>query len=159
MNALSPSHPPHYVHCVDCRDTLARLISNVSGFVYRRRDDPRWTMDYLSAGCRDITGYDPHRFIGNASLAFADLIARSDWRRVNERVRLAILQRQRATLRYVLRTAHGAWVHVEDRLTPVVNAAGQVLFIEGIIDLARDHAPLSPEEEELATARLFWARN
>lgn len=141
MNYTFPPPNAPFVKCVDCHATLGRLIGNLSGFLYRRRHDPLWTMDFVSAGCRDITGYDPHRFLGNASLAFGDLIARSDWRRVNERVRLAVQQGQRATVEYLIRTAHGAWLQVEDRLTPVFNAAGKVLAIEGIIDRARCSHP------------------
>jgi PAS domain-containing protein len=137
MNHTFPPSNAPFVKGVDCQATLARLIGNLGGFLYRRRPDARWTMEFVSSGCRDVTGYDPHRFIANASLAFGDLIARADRPRVNERVRWAALHRQRATVEYRIRTAHGAWVQVEDRLTPIVNAAGQVLAIEGIIDRAR----------------------
>lgn len=134
--AFPPADAP-FVKCVDCHATLGRIIGNLSGFLYRRRPDARWTMDFVSDGCRDITGYDPHRFIANASIAYGDLIARTDWKRVNERVQLAIRHRQRATVEYLIRTAYGAWVQVEDRFTPVVSAAGKVLAIEGIIDRSR----------------------
>lgn len=141
MNFVFPPTSAPFVKCVDCHATLTRLIGNLSGFVYRRRSDSRWTMDFVSAGCRDVTGYDPHRFIANASLAFGDLIARCDRQRVDERVRVAVLHRQRATVEYRIRTAHGAWIQVEDRLTPVVNAAGTVLAIEGVFDRARGSHP------------------
>lgn len=158
MNLAFPSTSAHFVKCVDCHATLTRLIGNLSGFLYRRRPDPRWTMEFVSAGCRDITGYDPHRFIANGSLAFSDLIARSDWNRVNEQVRLAALHRQRATIEYLIRNAHGAWLQVEDRLTPVVNGAGKVLAIEGIIDRARCAHPTTrpslPEADETRRAAL-----
>ena len=98
-------------------------------------------MEFVSAGCRDITGYDPHRFLANQSLAFADLIARRDWSRVNEQVSTAAQYGRRVTLDYSIRAAHGAWVQVEDRLTPVMNAAGKVLAIEGVIDCARYPGP------------------
>ncbi|HEX2861008.1 MAG TPA: PAS domain-containing protein [Lacunisphaera sp.] len=119
-----------------CPGTLSRLLGNLSGFAYRRRHDARWTMEFISDGCRDVTGYDPHRFIANASIAFGDLVANNDRERVNERVRLAVLHRHRATVEYLLHTAHGAWLRVEDRLTPVFDAAGRLLAIEGIIDRA-----------------------
>lgn len=137
MSLTFPPATAPFVKCVDCHATLGRLIGNLGGFLYRRQHDRRWTMDFVSAGSRDITGYDPHRFLANGSIAFADLIARSDWERVNERVRLAILHRGRATIEYLIRTAHGALVQVEDRFTPVVNSAGKLLAIEGIIDRAR----------------------
>lgn len=133
MNLTFPPATAPFVKCVDCHATLTRLIGNLGGFLYRRQNDLRWTMDFVSGGTRDITGYDPHRFLANGSIAFADLIVRSDW----ERVRLAILQRRRATIEYLIRTAHGALVQVEDRFTPVVNAAGKLFAIEGIIDRAR----------------------
>lgn len=137
MNFASSPSDPQFVNCIDCRATLSRLIRNLSGFAYRRRHDSRWTMEFVSDGCRDVTGYDPHRFIANASIAFGDLIERSDWKRVNERVRLAARHRQRATVEYLIRTAHGAWARVEDRLTPVVSASGELLAIEGVIDRVR----------------------
>jgi len=134
--AFPPIYAP-FAKCVDCHATLGRLIGNLSGFLYRRRLDPNWTMDFVSDGCRDITGYDPHRFIANASIAFGDLIARTDWKRVDERVQFAIRHRRGATVEYLIRTAHAAWLQVEDRFTPVVSAAGKVLAIEGIIDRSR----------------------
>ncbi len=137
---FSPPDTP-FLTGVDCAATLTRLIGNLRGFVYRRRHDAPWTMEFVSAGCRDVTGYDPHRFIANASLAFGDLIAPADRLRVDERVRFAARQQQRGTVEYRIRTAHGAWVQVEDRFAPVVNAAGEVLAIEGIIDRVRQLQP------------------
>jgi hypothetical protein len=133
------SHHPvsDFFSSADCSATLARLVGNMSGFVYRRRHDVRWTMEFTSAGWRDITGYDPHRFIANQSLAWADLIAPGDWKRVNDAVRAAVQDRRRATVQYLIRAAHGIGVPVEDRFIPVFNATGQVLAIEGVIDHAR----------------------
>ena len=136
MTLSSPPSNSDFVSYIDNPATLSRLIANLRGFVYRRRNDARWTMEFVSPGSRDLTGYDPHRFLVNGSIAFADLIARSDRKRVNERVRLAALDRRRTTVEYLIRTAHGSWLRVEDRLTPVVDAAGNVLAIEGIIDRA-----------------------
>lgn len=143
----SPSAPvSDFVSCPDCRSTVDRLIGNASGFVYRRRHDARWTMDFVSEGFRDVTGYDPHRFLANESLAFADLIAATDRERVDEQVRMAVERRLRIVLQYFVRTAHGAWVLVEDRFAPVVNAAGSALAIEGVIDHACHPHPSSQRQ-------------
>src|SRR4051812_12685957 len=155
MNSPYLSSPTPLTPSSDWRAMLDRLIGNLSGFLYRRRLDARWTMEFVSAGCRDITGYDQHRFIGNASIAYGDLVARAEWRRVNERVRLAALQRRHATIEYSIRTARGAWLRVEDRFTPIVDAAGQVLVIEGIIDRAdRSHDLSSRSLPDADEARL-----
>jgi PAS domain-containing protein len=132
-------------NAADCAAALSRLIGNVSGFVYRRRPDAAWTMDFVSAGCRDVTGFEPHRFIGNASIAFADLIAAGDRPRVDARVEFAVEQRRRAVIEYRLRTAYGTWTVVEDRFVPVFDESGALIAIEGIIDRARrPHPPAGP---------------
>jgi PAS domain-containing protein len=152
-HAFPPTHAP-FVKCIHCHGTLDRLIGNLSGFLYRRQLDSNWTIDFVSDGCRDITGYDPHRFIANASIAFGDLIAGTDRKRVDERVEFAIRHRRRATVEYLIRTAHGAWVQVEDRFTPVVSAAGKVVAIEGIIDRSRaTSAPTWTRPQHAPTVR------
>ena len=128
------------LHPLGCQATLRRLIGNLHGFAYRRRHDSRWTMDFISVGCRNVTGYDPHRFMANGSIAFADLVAPLDRPRVNERVRHAVRHRHRVLMDYALHTAHGALVRVEDRFTPIFDTTGKLLAIEGVVDLARSLA-------------------
>ena len=145
----SPSSNP-----LGCHAMLTRLVGNLRGFAYRRRHDSRWTMDFISDGCRNITGYDPHRFMANASIAFSDLITPPDRRRVNERIRLAVLHRRRVMVNYLLQTAHGALVPVEDRLMPIFNSAGKLLAIEGVVDQVRSsHAASEALLPETAEAR------
>ena len=57
----------------------ATLINNLPGFVYRCTNDPAWTMQYISDGCLQITGYGPEEFIGNTTLAYNDIV-RPDYR-------------------------------------------------------------------------------
>ena len=40
---------------------LATLMRNLPGIAYRRRNEPQWTMIFLSDGCRVLTGYLPGR--------------------------------------------------------------------------------------------------
>ena len=124
----------------ECACALARLIGNLRGFVYRRQHDRSWTMEFVSSGCRDLTGYDPHRFIRNESVAFAELIAPADRERVDAVIRSAVRHRSRATVDYFIRAAHGLWVNIEDRFTPVFDAAGRLVAIEGVIDRADGEA-------------------
>ncbi|MEI8084949.1 MAG: PAS domain S-box protein [Paludibacter sp.] len=41
---------------------LNNLIMNLPGYVYRCKNDPNWTMIYISAGCEAITGYTSKEF-------------------------------------------------------------------------------------------------
>jgi PAS domain-containing protein len=150
MNTISPS-PPSFLNSADCHATLQRLVGNLNGFAYRRRLDRDWTMEFVSRGCRDITGYDPHRLVNNTNIVYSDLIARSDLKRITDCVHTAARRRQRATIEYSIRTASGIWLRVEDRFTPVANAAGEIDALEGIIDRvpSRSHAdPVLPHLRE-----------
>jgi PAS domain S-box-containing protein len=53
---------------------LAALISNLPGFVYRCANDPDWTMEFISDGCREVTGYEPEDLLNNSKIAFNDLV-------------------------------------------------------------------------------------
>lgn len=68
----------------------ATLLSNLPGIAYRCRNDPQWTMEFISEGCRDLTGYLPEDLVGNRRLAFADLIHPDDRATVQLNVQAAL---------------------------------------------------------------------
>lgn len=138
MTIVSSDTPiTEFLEAVDTRRMLHRLIVNLSGFVYRRRADARWTMEFLSAKARDITGYDPHRYLGNQSLVFLDLIHPADRRRASDEINSALALRSRFTVSYRIMTAHRTTVAVEDRGIGVYDANGDVTAVEGVVDHAR----------------------
>ncbi len=59
---------------IDADRQHTTLISNLPGFVYRCANDRNWTMEFISDGCLNITGYTPDDFINNKKLAFNDII-------------------------------------------------------------------------------------
>ena len=54
----------YYDSMMETQRTLANLIVNLPGFIYRCRDDENWTVDYISDGCKEITGYEASAFSG-----------------------------------------------------------------------------------------------
>jgi PAS domain-containing protein len=50
------------------------LFSNLPGMAYRCRNDGFWTMEFVSAGCRELTGYDPEELVGNRTTSFEAII-------------------------------------------------------------------------------------
>ena len=56
---------------------LATLIGNLPGMVYRCKNDPYWTMEYVSEGCHELTGYKPPELTGNQCISYNQLIAES----------------------------------------------------------------------------------
>lgn len=125
---------------------LWRLVANLRGFAYRRRNDESWTMEWVSDAFRNVTGYDPHRFGYNQSLSFANLIFPADLPVVSAKINSALTSRHRTTVTYRIKAAHHAVVTVEDRLVGVYDAFGTLIAIEGIIDLAQDCPHPTPQQ-------------
>ena len=50
------------------------LLSNLPGMAYRCAIDKNWTMQFVSSGCFQLTGYLPEELVNNATIAFNDII-------------------------------------------------------------------------------------
>jgi diguanylate cyclase (GGDEF)-like protein/PAS domain S-box-containing protein len=112
---------------------LSTLAENLPGVLYRCRNDPEWTMEYLSAGFRELTGWDPEEILAEGGLEYADLIHPGDRERVWETVQAAVEEDRPFQLLYRLDTRGGGerWVWEQGRV--VEPTAGAGLRLEGCI--------------------------
>lgn len=108
------------------------LLSNLPGMAYRCRHDRDWTMEYVSAGCRELTGYPPESLVGNRDLSFNDLIAPEYRRLIREKWEHLLPDRRRFRHEYEIVTATGKrkWVL---EMGQAVFTQGGVEALEGII--------------------------
>jgi len=58
--------------------SIAVLFKNLPGMAYRCRNDAFWTMDFVSEGCLELTGYDPSELIANRKTSFEAIIHPDD---------------------------------------------------------------------------------
>jgi PAS domain S-box-containing protein len=70
--------------------TVETLINNLPGMVYRCRNNRNWTMEYVSHGARELTGWQPEDFVNNTRVAFASLIVEEDRQRVWDQVQVCL---------------------------------------------------------------------
>ena len=90
------------------------LVQNVPGVVYLCRNDPRFSMLYLSEGVEGATGYGAREFL-EGHLSFADLYHPDDAGTIRRQRELALRKRRPFVLLYRLRHRDGRWRWIEER--------------------------------------------
>ena len=118
------------------------LLANLPGMAYRRRYDRNWTMEFVSEGCRALTGYSSDELLGNRERSFNDLLAPEDRGWIREKWEKARADGEPARLEYRIVTADGSEKWVFEQGVFVRGDDGQGEMIEGvIIDITdRKHA-------------------
>ena len=58
--------------------SLSRIVSSLPGLAYRRKNDSSLTMEFVSDGAKDLTGYSPSALVNNSTISYADLIHPED---------------------------------------------------------------------------------
>jgi PAS domain S-box-containing protein len=113
--------------------TLTTLMSNLPGMVYRCQNNSNWTMEFVSEGCYQLTGYHPADLIGNRTVCYGQLIHPDDYELVWNEVQSAVQEHRpfQLTYRLIAATAEEKWVWEQG--CGVFSAQGEVLAIEGFI--------------------------
>lgn len=106
---------------------------NLPGLLYRCRNDPDWTMQFLSEGTRELTGYTPAELTGEDEPVFADLIHPDDRQRVWRRVQEAVERGTSFNLEYRLRTRDGEEKAVWEHGRGVRPETGAPFVLEGYV--------------------------
>ncbi len=96
---------------------LVRTMANLPGMVYRCANDEHWTMEFISQSCLDLTGYEAGDLVGNALVAYSDLIHREDRALVDEAVQRSLPDRGFFQITYRLNHRDGrtVWVWEQGR--------------------------------------------
>ncbi|MBS3938955.1 MAG: PAS domain S-box protein [Peptococcaceae bacterium] len=113
------------------KQTLATLISNLPGFVYRCHNDPGWTMIYVSDGCLEVTGYTPEDLVQNQKVSYGSLIHPSD--RNWEAWQGWLSAEESLESEYRITHANGEQRWVWERGRGVFSDDGVLMYLEGFI--------------------------
>ncbi|HEY9053729.1 MAG TPA: EAL domain-containing protein [Rectinemataceae bacterium] len=109
------------------------LLSNLPGMAYRCENDEEWTMRYVSAGCQELTGYQPESLIGNRDISFNDIIVSEYKALLREKWTRILAEKKPFRHEYEIKTADGKRKWVLELGQGVYNAEGGVEALEGII--------------------------
>jgi len=115
----------------DNRRMLDTLMHNLPGMVYRSRNDPEWTFEFVSGGCKNLTGYDPGDLINNHVVSYASLIVPEDRQYVSDEVRKSVegLNPFQMEYRITDKTGRIRWIWEQGR--GVFNAHNKLVALEG----------------------------
>ena len=117
---------------------LSTLLGNLPGFVYRCANDANWTMEFVSDGCKEITGYAPEDLINNNKLAYNDVV-HPDYR-AHLFLKWQSMLKEHKTFEdeYPIITALGETRWVWERGRGLFSEDGTLLYLEGFItDITR----------------------
>ncbi|NUU01907.1 putative bifunctional diguanylate cyclase/phosphodiesterase [Herbaspirillum robiniae] len=136
---------------------LETLLANLDGVVYRSRDDERWTIEFVSEGCLELTGYLPEDLLLNQRLSFADLIHPDDREMVRAHVAQCVAARRRIDVEYRISRADGETRWVWARGVGIYGAGGKVEALEGFMQdvTERKEAAQALQEAERRYRSIF----
>jgi PAS domain S-box-containing protein len=136
---------------------LSTLMSNLPGMAYRCLNDAHWTMQFVSEGCYDLTGYQPEALVGNSNLAYADLIHPDDKKLVWECVQAALEAQCPFQMVYRIVTANQAQKWVWEQGRGIYTDDSELLLLEGFISdiTERKRAEMALQVEQQESERLL----
>ncbi len=112
---------------------LENLTANLPGMLYRRRNENMEKMDYVSAGCVALTGYQPEDFVNSKNASWAEIIHTEDRSWVFDRIQYRLQQQQPFDLRYRIVTSNNEVKWVLETGIGNFASSGQLLSVEGSV--------------------------
>jgi PAS domain S-box-containing protein len=112
---------------------MSTLLSNLPGIAYRCRNDRKRTMEFISEGCRELTGYSPYDLTLNRTLSFGGLIVQEDREGVWEKIQESLHGKEPYQLLYRIMSADGRIKWVWEKGEGISGASGEVEALEGFI--------------------------
>ena len=112
---------------------LSILLSHIPGAVYRCKNDPDWTMEYLSDGIRDITGYAAEEFLHNRIRSFSSIIVPEDRATVAAKIQKALDTQQSYSIEYRIITTSGIQKWISESGSVAFSSDNQIITREGFL--------------------------
>jgi PAS domain S-box-containing protein len=112
---------------------ISTLMGNLPGAAYRSVIDEKRTLEFISEGCLELTGYEAEVFVDTGEASFGDLIHPEDRAYVLETVVAAVAAGKRFEMSYRIRTAEGMIKWIWERGQGIPSDDGVMRHIEGFM--------------------------
>lgn len=117
----------------DFQKILSDILCNIPGVVYRCLNEKHRTMEYISPGCKKLTGYGVNDLVSNHKVHFGSLIHPDDRERVWQEIQKHVQRNRHFRIEYriVARNGNEKWVSEHGR--GLTDHNGQLVSLEGFI--------------------------
>ena len=109
------------------------LLGNLPGMSFRCAFDADWTMEYVSEGCLELTGYRPYDLVWNHVVAYNELILPEYRQYLYDSWNEAVEKCSHVKVTYRIRTADGKEKWVWEQGIPIYRTDGSVEALEGLV--------------------------
>ncbi len=109
------------------------LLRNLPGIAYRCKNDENWTMEFLSDGCIELTGYFPEELVFNNVISYNDLILEEYRDEIFKITNEAIKTEKQFNFEYRILTKNKKIKWVSEKGIAIYDETGKPLYIEGFI--------------------------
>ena len=131
------------------RRLLFTLMSNLPGMAYRCFNDTHWTMEFVSEGSLDLTGYPPDNLISNDEIAYADIIHPDDRVSVRENVQAGLSKGIPFVCIYRIITKQHETKWVWEKGRGIFSKENALIAIEGFISDITEQKELENQQKTL----------
>jgi PAS domain S-box-containing protein len=130
---------------------LETLMSNLPGMAYRCKNDANWTMEFVSEGCEELTGYSSEDLIDNKKLSYGSLIHPDDTQKVWDEIQLSLSQKIPFQVYYRIIDVNSQTKFILEKGKGIFSDEGELLALEGFMsDLS---------EQKIAEEKLIESEN
>jgi len=112
---------------------LSTLMSNLPGMAYRCKNDPEWSMEFISEGCLQLTGYKNETLVNNAALSYGDIIHPEDRQMVWNEVQAGLQENRPFQMSYRIITASREEKWVWEQGQGIYDSENNLVSLEGFI--------------------------
>jgi diguanylate cyclase (GGDEF)-like protein/PAS domain S-box-containing protein len=112
---------------------METLLGNLPGMAYRCRHDQHWTMEFVSEGCLELTGYAAEDLLFNRVVSYEQITHPEDRVRVRAEIDRAMAAHSRYTVEYRVIQRNGGHKWVQEKGLAFYSATGQPRVLEGFI--------------------------
>jgi PAS domain S-box-containing protein len=121
------------IEIIEYQSVLNNLLNNLPGMAFRCLNEANWTMEYVSPGCKKLTGFSANELINNKKIHFGDLMFESDRQNVWNEIQNAISRYRPYRVEYRIVTKKGITRWVLEQGRGVYDEKGNLVRLEGLV--------------------------